>query len=80
VLQPITEGKVRSPLAWIEAPEWLTLEEAAELSGHSLETIQWMVDEDAVDLKDSADGWLIEKRSLHEFQQTLAEVLHWDEV
>ena len=76
---PVAGTQVRSPLAWIEAPEWLTPEEAAELSGHSLEAIQWLIDDDAVDLMESGNGWLIEKESLHEFQESLALVLHWND-
>jgi hypothetical protein len=58
---------------WAFAPDWLTLEEACFLSGHDRGTLLSIIDEGGVDL--NADG-LIEKRSLWEFQTTLAEVLH----
>jgi hypothetical protein len=58
---------------WAFAPDWLTLEEACFLSGHDRGTMLSIVDEDGVDL--NTEG-LIEKRSLWEFQTTLAEVLH----
>ena len=58
---------------WAFAPDWLTIEEACFLSGHDRGTMLSIVEEDDVDL--NVEG-LIEKRSLWEFQTTLAEVLH----
>jgi hypothetical protein len=45
------------------------------LSGHSLDCVQWMIDDDAVDLDENG---LIEKRSLWEFRESLDLVLNWD--
>jgi len=64
-------------VSWAFAPEWLTLEEASALSGHPLDVLDWLVQDGAVDTRRDGGGWLIEKRSLYEFQETLAEVLHW---
>jgi hypothetical protein len=65
-----------TPLTWALAPDWLTPGQAGYLTGHnSLDYVQWMIDDDAVDLDE--DG-LIEKRSLWDFQEALALVLNWD--
>ena len=69
-------GRYITPVTWLEAPEWLTPEEAAALTGHSLEAIQAIIQVGGVELKDG-DAVLIDRRSLHEFQETLAEVIHW---
>jgi excisionase family DNA binding protein len=62
-------------VTWAFAPEWLTIEEACELSGHSLDTLHWLIEDGAVDTRHDGDGWLIEKASLREFQEVLAEVV-----
>ncbi len=67
-----------TPVTWLEAPEWLTPQEASALTGHSLAEIQAIIEEGGVELKDG-DQVLIEKRSLYDFQETLAEMLHWNE-
>jgi hypothetical protein len=59
---------------WVFAPSWLSRFEAAWLSGHTLDYIEWMVQDGCIDLNE--DG-LIDKRSLWEFQETLQELLHW---
>jgi len=45
-----------TPVTWALAPEWLTISEAAELSGFEPELL----------------AWLIEKQSLRENQEALA--------
>ena len=65
-----------TPVTWLEAPEWLTPEEAAALTGHTLDAIHAIIQTGGVELKDG-DVVLIDRRSLHEFQETLAEVIHW---
>lgn len=69
-----TRRRVATPVDWLFAPDWLTIEQACELSGWDPETMQEIIDEGGVDLNDAG---LIEKQSLHDFQETLAEVLHW---
>ena len=75
----LTNDKGGGPVtlvAWAFAPEWLTIEEASTLSGHPLDVLNWLIEDGAIDTRH--DGrWLIEKASLREFQETLAEVLHW---
>ena len=71
----MAEIRIVTPLTWATAPKWLTPEQAAFLSGHSMDYVQWMIDDDAVDLDDNG---LIEKRSLWNFQESLALVLNWD--
>ena len=58
---------------WAFAPDWPTLEEACFLSGHGRGTLLEIINGGGVDLSLAS---LIEKRSLLEFQATLAEVLH----
>ena len=65
--------KTASGIDWAFAPDWLTVEEACFLSGHDRGALLEIVADDGVDLDERG---LIEKRSLWEFQVTLAEVLH----
>ena len=69
--------RVITPVSWIAAPEWLTVREACELSGHDVDTLHWMIQDGALDTRREGDTWLIEKASLREFQEALLEVLHW---
>ncbi len=66
-------------VSWAFAPEWLTMKEASELSGHDLGTLHWMIQEGAVDTRREKDVWLIERASLRESQESLLEVLRWFE-
>ncbi len=59
---------------WVFAPDWLTVEQAAWLSGHDRATMQRLVDDGCVDLDTRG---LVDKRSLWEFLEALALVLHW---
>jgi hypothetical protein len=68
--------RVATPVDWLFAPTWLTVQQACELSGWDPESLQEIIDEGGVDLNDAG---LIHKQSLYEFQETLAEVLHWDD-
>jgi hypothetical protein len=68
--------RIATPVDWLFAPEWLTVQQACELSGWDLESMQEIIDVDGVDLNHAG---LIHKQSLLEFQETLAEVLHWDD-
>jgi len=70
-------ARIVTPVTWLAAPEWLTVQEAAELSGHDRGVLHWMIRDGAVDTKLEGDIYLIEKVSLWEFQEALAEVLHW---
>jgi len=69
--------RVVTPVSWVAAPEWLTVQEACELSGHDVDTLRWMIQDGAVDTRREGDTWLIEKAGLREFQEALLEVLHW---
>jgi hypothetical protein len=68
--------RIASPVDWLFAPEWLTVEQACELSGWDSVSLLEIVAQGGVDVDDAG---LIEKQSLYEFQETLAEVLHWDD-
>jgi hypothetical protein len=70
--------RVITPVAWAMAPDWLTLEQAATLTGWSLGELRQIIEEGGLDLKDG-DALLIEKQALYEFQETLAELGHWEE-
>jgi hypothetical protein len=71
----ISETRRITPLTWALAPDWLTPDQAGYLTGHSLDYVQWMIDDDAVDLDENG---LIGKRSLWNFQESLALVLNWN--
>lgn len=69
--------RIITPVTWLAAPDWLTVEEASYLSGHDEDTVKWLVLDGGVDAKRDGDTWLVEKLSLHEFLEALALVLHW---
>ncbi len=68
-----------TPVSWIAAPEWLTVQEACDLSGHDVETVQWLIRDGAVEARYEDGRWLIEKASLREFQEALLLVYHWQD-
>jgi len=74
-----TATRVVTGVSWAFAPEWLTLEEASYLSGHDADTLRGLIYDGGVDAKRQDDTWLIEKASLREFQETLLEILHWED-
>ena len=71
------QARIVTPVTWAFAPDWLTVEEACHLSGHDADTVRFLIDDGGVDAKQEGDAWLVEKASLFEYQETLAEVLHW---
>jgi hypothetical protein len=66
--------RIVTPVTWIFAPEWLTLDEACHLSGHSRDDMLFIVEDGGVDTNDAG---LIEKQSLYEFQEALLLLRHW---
>jgi len=58
-------------VTWISAPEWLTIEEASELSGYDVEIIRRLIEDGAVESRREGGTWLVEKASLREFQESL---------
>ena len=68
-------------VTWTFAPDWLTLGQAAALIGWRDETgIMALIDDGAIVAEvNAAGGWLIEKRSLREYQEALWEVLRDDQ-
>ena len=64
-------------VTWAFAPDWLTPAQAAELMGpaYSEGSILSLIDLRAVDVEPDDGGWLVEKRSLQEYQEALWEVL-----
>jgi hypothetical protein len=69
-------ARIVTPVAWLEAPQWLTLDYAAYLTGHTIDYLNWMIEDGCVE---SDGAGLIEKQSLHDFQESLLLVLHWNE-
>lgn len=63
-----------SLVAWTFAPEWLTLAEAAELSGYDEATLRWLVADADIDTREEAGMLLIDKVSLREFQEALLDL------
>ena len=74
-LQTTPQGMV-TPVTWVFAPDRLTVEEACKLSGWDASSMTEIILEGGVDFDDAG---LIFKDSLREFQETLAEVLHWND-
>jgi hypothetical protein len=72
----LQQARIVTPVAWLSAPDWLSVEEACYLSGWDQGSMLEIIAEGGVDL--NLEG-LIEKRSLYEFQECLALVLHWDD-
>jgi hypothetical protein len=70
----VQQMRVVTPIAWMEAPQWLTVQEACCLSGWDVFSMLEIIDGGGVDL--NTEG-LIEKESLRDFQECLALVLHW---
>ncbi|MBN1878103.1 MAG: helix-turn-helix domain-containing protein [Anaerolineae bacterium] len=56
-------------VTWAFAPAWLTLAEAAALTGYDEDTLRAMVADSDVDTRLEGDKLLIEKASLREFQE-----------
>jgi hypothetical protein len=64
---------IPSPVEWVHAPEWLTIEQACHLSGWSHDQMLEIIEEGGVDLKDD-DEILVDKESLEEYQEAVVEV------
>ncbi len=58
-------------VTWIFAPEWLTLDEAARLSGYDEARLLELIADGDIEAELSASGWLIEKSSLRELKEML---------
>jgi len=64
-------------VSWIDAPEWLTVAEAAHLSGFDPDLLHEIIEDGGVDAEALGDRWLIEKESLREYQEALVLVAGW---
>lgn len=66
-----------SIVTWTFAPEWLTPAHAAQLLGpaYSEASILALVEIGAIVAEEDAGGWLVEKRGLREYRDSLWEVL-----
>jgi hypothetical protein len=69
--------RIASPVDWLTAHDWLTVEEACRLSGWDRETMIEIANAGGVDLDDAGH---IAKDSLWEFQESCALVAHWNEL
>lgn len=58
-------------VTWAFAPEWLTLTEAAHLSGHAEPLLLALIADGALEARLEADAWQIEKASLRDYQEAL---------
>jgi hypothetical protein len=43
--------RIITPVTWLAAPDWLTVSEAAWLSGHDPETTGWLIQDGDVDTR-----------------------------
>ncbi len=67
--------RVATLVDWAFAPDWLTVEKAAELTGYTEDFIRWLIQDGGVEVKQQGDTWLIEKASLREYRDALLETL-----
>jgi len=65
-----------TPVVWYGAPEWLAVEQACTRSGWDRGSMLEIIDEGGVDLHNDRR---IGKRSLYEFQESVALVEHWND-
>jgi hypothetical protein len=70
--------RIATGVDWAFAPEWLTIEQASALSGWTPMQMLDIIEQDGVELADS-DEILISKQSLLDYQETCAQILHFDE-
>jgi hypothetical protein len=70
------QARIVTPVTWLAAPEWLTVDEACHLSGRDRGTLLFWVSDGDVDT--NVDG-LIAKDSLHEMLEALVLLAHWDD-
>jgi hypothetical protein len=75
----VRRARIVTPVSWIVAPEWLTVEEASELSGHDPEVLVDLIWDGGVEAKQEGETWFIERDSLHDFQECLWLVQHWND-
>ena len=68
-----------TPVAWAFAPEWLTLAQAAHLSGHDESFLGDIVNDGGIDSRFVDGSLLVSRNDLHEYQSSLALVLHWND-
>ena len=66
-----------SPLAWDLGPTWLTVDQAAALSGHSKPIICMLILDGCIEAKYDGHTWLIDKEDLYQYQLELARVWQW---
>ena len=71
----VQTARVITPVSWLAAPEWLTIEEACYLSGHDEATMRYLILDGNVESKYHDGAWLVDKWYLHEYHETLLEVL-----
>lgn len=62
-------------VSWAFAPDWLTVPQAAWLSGLGEALLLDLVSEGALEAERNGATWLIDKASLSEFQEALFDVV-----
>ena len=78
-LMNVQTARIITPVSWLAAPEWLTIEEACYLSGHDEATMRYLILDGNVETKCHGDSWLVDKWDLHDYQEILLEVLQWED-
>ncbi len=61
-------------VTWLFAPDWLTEQQAAELSGYDLKMIRWLINDGALVWEEESGEVLIEKNSLREYQEAWLDI------
>ena len=70
--------RVVTPLTWALAPAWLDIERASYLSGYTPDFLRFLIQDGGVEAKQDGEALLIEKQSLLDYRECLAEVVHWN--
>ena len=60
-------------VTWVSAPKWLTVKEAAQLTGWTEEMLQELWEAGCIDTREEHGTIYVEKQSLRECQDTLFE-------
>ena len=61
-------------VSWACASEWVTLAEAAALSGHDDATLRWLISDSAVEGREEDGLWTVRTVDLRAFQEALLDV------
>lgn len=73
----VSEKDMQKPatlIDWIAAPDWVTVVDAARLTGYHISTLDGLIETGAVEAKESGGKTLIETKTLREFTELAYEL------